>query len=215
MSTACRAHGSFHGDFESETFLVQPAVAFKASHFTRDKDGAPAEVTPPLSADADKGDQDTLVLAPMIFTGDGQVADPISAHEGKTYSHEGDGNFRMHNCVGVPGAFSFDVVQITSKLNRSNVGAHLPASTLAKDSRMHVAYAAESSYRVRRLTTAECEILQGFPRDWTAIKYRGRAALDGPRYRAIGNSMAVPCMNFIAQKISLVDAITVDSVPPN
>ena len=39
-----------------------PAVAFKPSHFTRGKDGAPSETTPPLSADADKGDQDTLVL---------------------------------------------------------------------------------------------------------------------------------------------------------
>jgi site-specific DNA-cytosine methylase len=39
------------------------AHAFKASHFTRGKDGAPSEIVPPLSADADKGDQDTLVLA--------------------------------------------------------------------------------------------------------------------------------------------------------
>lgn len=42
---------------------VPPAICFKPSHFTRDKDGAPSEVSPPLSADADKGDQDTVVLA--------------------------------------------------------------------------------------------------------------------------------------------------------
>ena len=43
-----------------------PAVAFKASHYTRGKDGAPAAVVPPLSADADKGDQDTLVATPPM-----------------------------------------------------------------------------------------------------------------------------------------------------
>lgn len=40
---------------------------FKASHFTRGKDGAPSDLAPPLSADADKGDQDTLVAAPIAF----------------------------------------------------------------------------------------------------------------------------------------------------
>jgi DNA (cytosine-5)-methyltransferase 1 len=53
-------------DFESETFVTHP-VAFKASHFTRGKDGAPDEVAPPLSADADKGDQDTLLCAPKVY----------------------------------------------------------------------------------------------------------------------------------------------------
>lgn len=43
---------------------VPPAICFKPSHFTRDKDGAPSDVAPPLSADADKGDQDTVICAP-------------------------------------------------------------------------------------------------------------------------------------------------------
>src|SRR3546814_14466790 len=47
---------------------------------------------------------------------------------------------------------------------------------------------------VRRLTPRECERLQGFPDDWTAIQYRGKPAADGPRYKALGNSMADPCM---------------------
>jgi hypothetical protein len=46
--------------------------------------------------------------------------------------------------------------------------------------------------RVRRLTPRECERLQGFPDDYTLIQYRGKPAKDGPRYKAIGNSMAVP-----------------------
>lgn len=56
---------------------------------------------------------------------------------------------------------------------------------------------------VRRLTPVECERLQGFPDDWTNVPYRGKPAADGPRYKAIGNSMAVPCMAFIGQRIDL------------
>ena len=59
---------------------------------------------------------------------------------------------------------------------------------------------------VRRLTPRECERLQGFPDDWTAVPYRGKPAADGPRYRALGNSMAVPCMKWIGQRIDLVDS---------
>lgn len=57
-----------------------------------------------------------------------------------------------------------------------------------------------SGYIVRRLTPRECERLQGFPDDWTLIPYRGKPAEecpDGPRYKAIGNSMAVPVMKWI------------------
>jgi DNA (cytosine-5)-methyltransferase 1 len=57
---------------------------------------------------------------------------------------------------------------------------------------------------VRRLTPRECERLQGFPDDWTAIPWREKPAEQcpgGPRYTAIGNSMAVPVMLWIGQQI--------------
>lgn len=57
---------------------------------------------------------------------------------------------------------------------------------------------------VRRLTPRECERLQGFPDDYTAITYNGKPAADGPRYRALGNSMAVPCMRWIGRRVELV-----------
>jgi DNA (cytosine-5)-methyltransferase 1 len=60
---------------------------------------------------------------------------------------------------------------------------------------------------VRRLTPRECERLQGMPDDYTLIPYRGKPAADGPRYRAIGNSMAVPVMRWIGQRIQMVDSI--------
>lgn len=54
---------------------------------------------------------------------------------------------------------------------------------------------------VRRLTPLECERLQGFPDKWTLVPHRGKPAADGPRYKAIGNSMAVNCMRFIGTRI--------------
>jgi DNA (cytosine-5)-methyltransferase 1 len=54
---------------------------------------------------------------------------------------------------------------------------------------------------IRRLTPRECERLQGFPDDHTLVMYRGKPAADSPRYRAIGNSMAVPCMAWIGRQI--------------
>lgn len=56
---------------------------------------------------------------------------------------------------------------------------------------------------VRRLTPVECERLQGFPDGHTDVPYRGKPAADGPRYKAIGNSMAVPCMRWIGERIIL------------
>ena len=60
---------------------------------------------------------------------------------------------------------------------------------------------------VRRLTAEECEFLQGFPRGYTLIPWRGKPAdccPDGPRYKALGNSMAVPVMRWIGERIQMV-----------
>lgn len=60
---------------------------------------------------------------------------------------------------------------------------------------------------VRRLTPRECERLQGFPDDWTLVPVRGKPAADGPRYKALGNSMAVPVMRWIGQRIQMVEDV--------
>jgi len=67
--------------------------------------------------------------------------------------------------------------------------------------------AVQTGMAVRRLTPTECERLQGFPDGWTAITYRGKPAADGPRYKALGNSMAVPCMRWIGERIDAVSKI--------
>ena len=62
--------------------------------------------------------------------------------------------------------------------------------------------------QVRRLTPVECERLQGFPDDFTKIPYRGKPVdkcPDGPRYKAMGNSMAVPVMKWIGERIEKIN----------
>lgn len=68
---------------------------------------------------------------------------------------------------------------------------------------------------VRRLTPRECERLQGFPDDWTLIPWKGRPAEecpDGPRYKAIGNSMSVPVMRWLGERIAAADQIPPEEV---
>jgi DNA (cytosine-5)-methyltransferase 1 len=60
---------------------------------------------------------------------------------------------------------------------------------------------------VRRLSPRECERLMGFPDSWTEIPWRGKPAEDcpdGPRYKALGNSMACNCMAWIGERIAAV-----------
>ena len=67
--------------------------------------------------------------------------------------------------------------------------------------------AVATTMQVRRLTPRECERLQGFPDDYTAIPWRGKPASechDGPRYKALGNSMAVPVMRYLGERIKAV-----------
>lgn len=64
----------------------------------------------------------------------------------------------------------------------------------------------ERGLTVRRLTPRECERLQGFPDDYTDIPYRNKEhAPDGARYKALGNSMAVPVMRWIGERIHMVE----------
>jgi DNA (cytosine-5)-methyltransferase 1 len=74
----------------------------------------------------------------------------------------------------------------------------------------NIQYGIRQDMRVRRLTPIECERLQGFPDDYTRIPWRNKTpenCPDGPRYKAMGNSMAVPVMRWIGERIKIVDEI--------
>jgi DNA (cytosine-5)-methyltransferase 1 len=115
-------------------------------------------------------------------------------------------------------AVAFETTQITSPANRSNPKPVDPCHPLAAGAHPP----AIAGTAVRRLTPRECERLQGFPDDYTLIPItkrqpvRGQPAVvklaaDGPRYKALGNSMAVPVMSWIGERIAMVDAISKES----
>ena len=81
-----------------------------------------------------------------------------------------------------------------------------PMNTLTRGDKHAVAI---PQMAVRRLTPIECERLQGFPDNWSQIPWKGKPAEqcpDGPRYKACGNSMAVPVMRFIGEAIARYEA---------
>lgn len=74
-----------------------------------------------------------------------------------------------------------------------------PQNTLTK-AHMHGVFDSKTM-GVRRLTPVECERLQGFPDGHTNVPHNGKPAADGPRYKAIGNSKAVPCIQWIGARL--------------
>jgi site-specific DNA-cytosine methylase len=65
-----------------------------------------------------------------------------------------------------------------------------------------------TSMAVRRLTPVECERLQGFHDNYTDIQPKSKPTPDGPRYKALGNSMAVPVMKWIGERINMVENLS-------
>lgn len=63
-----------------------------------------------------------------------------------------------------------------------------------------------SETAVRRLYPVECERLQGFPDNYTAVPYRNKPACDGPRYRSLGNAFAVDVIRWMGERIAMVEA---------
>jgi DNA (cytosine-5)-methyltransferase 1 len=105
---------------------------------------------------------------------------------------------------GNPPAVAFErrMVRTTGGQPQEELSHCLRSDTNTGDGAPCVATAAA----VRRLTPRECERLQGFPDDHTLIPWRGKTAPDGPRYKALGNSMAVPVMRWIGQRIAHLES---------
>ena len=119
-----------------------------------------------------------------------------------TDSQKSFGNDGKKNVV------TYDFYQITAPINRQNRQDGDPCHTLARDNAAyaHILQSDNDSMSVRKLTPTECERLQGFPDNYTKIPYGNKDAEncpDLPRYKAIGNSMAVPVMSWIGKRIAL------------
>ena len=94
---------------------------------------------------------------------------------------------------------------VAPTLTASNDPSRSPQSTEVTN-QVYAVY--KASMEVRRLTPRECERLQGFPDDYTKIPYRNKSpeeCPDGPRYKALGNSWAVPVIKWIGERIKMVE----------
>ena len=141
----------------------------------------------------------TVVQQPIAFH---PTQDPISSEDGTAH------------CMGTGSSQGNATVAVTytTKLHNTgsnNAGKLSEERTTCLDANSPPP-ALLTAMQVRRLTPEECEALQGFPRSFTQIPWRKKPAdqcPDGPRYKALGNSWAVPVAAWIGQRIEAVEAL--------
>ena len=202
------AQNSLDAETETETlFAVHPITLMQ-----RGRDDGPSiewrqdgTVNALLTPNGGRAGMGVGCVAAPIAIQERAVCENASAGpDGKGYRE--DGASYTLEARTVPPPVAFDLAQITSATNRTRAAPGLPASTMSSSSRMHVA----QPWATRRLTPRECERLQGFPDDFTAIPWRKKPAgqcPDGPRYKALGNSWAVNCAEWIGERIAMVNSI--------
>lgn len=186
VATACTAHG-VRLDFDTETFAVHgtqdPDTNCELAHTLGRNNGQ--ENACIAFSYKDNGADATSNLSPTIRAG----------------NHD-----KSHANSGQPPAiaYAFKAGQGAKAGGIGYAEEQSPTLTSAS-SGTNLAPAVMHGVAVRRLTPIECERLQGFPDNHTLIGWRGKDAAecpDGPRYKAIGNSMAVPVMRWIGERIA-------------
>jgi DNA (cytosine-5)-methyltransferase 1 len=175
-----------------DQFVAQP-VAF---HNRQDPDVS-GDITHPLGAK----DNGMAVAQPVAFDTYNQT---VTGDTAQTLCSRGDtpgGNAHLVPAVMQPVAIGLDeeqnaCVEGFGTLKARMEGGGFEGSVMTP------------AMQVRRLTPVECERLQGFPDGYTNIPWRKKPeAPDGPRYKALGNSMAVNCMRWIGERIQQVEDI--------
>ncbi len=131
--------------------------------------------------------------------------------DGVTPALTNPGGGGRSDAINVAVAFSCkdhgaDAGTVAPSLTASNDPSRSPQSA---EVTQQVAAVHAATMTVRRLTPRECERLQAFPDDYTLIPWRKKPAdqcPDGPRYKALGNSMAVNCMEWIGERIAAYES---------
>ena len=227
ISRCLNAGGMGRQDYETETLITH---SLRAEGFDASEDGTGRE-TPlvPVAIQAgatrenpDSGPDGIGVRADGIaYTLEARaevqaVAHPIAFSAKDHGADAGDiaptlraGGFTgSHANGGVMPAVALYGLELTNQGSGGNVGFHSEAAPFRTLNCAGLPGIART-WAVRRLTPVECERLQGFPDNHTAVAYRGKPAADGPRYKALGNSMAVPDVRWIGERIAMVDALPI------
>ena len=192
---------------ECEAFIVQASELRLRGQITE------KDVCPTLTAGAKQEDTDPLAVHAISFQPGNLVrkagADPSTTTTTTTLkASAGDQSPHVAHPV-VP----LDGMNLLSRLGPcgdehsiQNFTPGDPSFTHKKGGSQHGVL---TPMAVRRLTPVECERLQGFPDNWSRISWKGKPeeeCPDGPRYKACGNSMAVPVMRFIGEAIAAYEA---------
>lgn len=178
------------------THIVQPAQAFKPSHYTRGKDGAPSEIAPALTADADKGDQDAILFAPKT---EAEVRAFTISAQANGYAWENELNPTIMARAESPGSNLFSGLRVGSMVRRltlvecERLQGFPDNFTLIEwsDARRDETDFEETVLYLREhgFGDNEARVLASTP--------------DGPRYRVLGNSMAKDVIEELGRKIEL------------
>jgi len=121
------------------------------------------------------------------------------------------GHDKSHANAGVMRAVAIQERAVSENLENGPGGKGYQEGTAYTLEARNKVQSVATDMSVRRLTPRECERLQGFPDDFTKVPYRGKPASacpDGPRYKALGNSMAVPVMRWIGERIQAVEDLS-------
>jgi len=191
------------------------AIAFQTSELRLTGKLTEKSVCPTLKANTKAGDTEVKVVLYENHPNDSRVTGPHDVAPSCVSRYgTGGGNVPL---VQEAIAFSFDSLSSNSMKSKNPISGcnQVDLSRSLDTSRgldptcnqggMAVS---DSKMAVRRLSPRECERLQGFPDDHTLIPWRNKSAdqcPDGPRYKALGNSMAVPCMAWIGKRIDAVE----------
>ncbi len=172
--------------------VAQPAVAF---HENQKGKVTLSDTAGSLTGGGGKPGQGyPAVMQPIAFKpGQSAAARSLGAQVNIACTLEGGGGGNNKQAIAQP---------LAPTITASNDPSRSPQSS---EVTQQVAAVHSALMQVRRLTPVECERLQGFPDGYTDIRPRGKDTPDGPRYKALGNSMAVPVMRWIGERIAKVD----------
>jgi len=140
-----------------------------------------------------------MVMQPISFH---PTQDPISSTDGTTHAM-GCGSSGGTATVAVAQPIPIDTMNHVGRGDHHSFGDFEPGAPSYTLTKGH-SHAVATAMQVRRLTPVECERLQGFPDGYTEIPWRKKPASecpDGPRYKALGNSWAVPVVRWIGKRI--------------